>query len=168
MQSMTMMGDASPRRTLVLGLGNPILSDDAVGLAVARRLKAELDGDPWVEVDEDFNGGLRLMERLAGYDRAVIIDAILSGAAPGTVHLLSAGGMPTQRTVCAHDVSLPTALAMGRRGGLPLPETAEIHVIAIEAADVMTFGEELTPAVAAAVPLAVQAARQALQGDAHA
>jgi len=157
-----------PRRTLILGLGNPILSDDAVGLQVARCLKVELAGDPWVEVDEDFNGGLRLMERLAGYDRAVIVDAIVSGAAPGTVHLLSAGGMPTQRTVCAHDVSLPTALAMGRRGGLSLPETAEIHVIAIEAADVMTFGEELTPAVAAAVPLAVQAARQALQGDAHA
>jgi hydrogenase maturation protease len=165
---MTMSGGASPRRTLVLGLGNPILSDDAVGLEVARRLKAELAGVPGVEVDEDFNGGLRLMERLAGYDRAVIVDAIVSGAAPGTVHLLTAGDMPTQRTVCAHDVSLPTALALGRRSGLHLPETSEIHVIAVEAADVMTFSEELTPAVAAAVPLAVQAARQALQGDTQA
>jgi hydrogenase maturation protease len=155
-------------KTLVLGLGNPILGDDAVGLAVARQLKADLANVPGIEVDEDFNGGLRLMERLVGYDRAVIVDAIVSGAAPGTVHLLSTDDMPTQRTVCAHDVSLPAALALGRQAGLPLPQSGRIRIIAIEAADVTTFSEELTPAVAAAVPQAVQAAHTALLEDAPA
>ncbi len=56
-------------KTLVLGLGNPLLGDDAVGLRVAASLRGRLPPD--VELDEDYCGGLRLMERLAGYDRAV-------------------------------------------------------------------------------------------------
>jgi hydrogenase maturation protease len=159
------MNPDRPRKTLVLGLGNPILTDDGVGLVVAARLRADLAGAAGVEIDEEYNGGLRLMERLAGYDRAVIIDAIVSGAAPGTLHLLSVEDMPTQRTAGAHDVSLPTALELGRQAGLPLPDPSCIRIIAVEAADVTTFGESLTPEVAAAVPRAVRAVHAALATD---
>ena len=73
--------EAPPRRAkiLVLGLGNPLLGDDSVGLRVAQQVQAQLADRPEVEVAEDYWGGLRLMERLAGFERVIIVDAICSG-----------------------------------------------------------------------------------------
>lgn len=150
------------KRTLVLGLGNPILSDDSVGLRVAQELRRILPPQPGLVVDEDYWGGLRLMERLAGFDRAIIIDAIQSGAAPGTIHCLRPDELPTQHSASAHDVNLPTALAFGRQMGVHLPPDDQILLVAIEAEDVLTFGEECTTAVAAAIPRAVEMVREIL------
>ena len=72
-------------RTLVLGLGNPLLGDDAVGLKVAALVRERLDGAPGVDVLEEEAGGLRLMERMTGYDRAVLVDAAVTGGTPGTI-----------------------------------------------------------------------------------
>jgi hydrogenase maturation protease len=146
--------NASTARTLILGLGNPILRDDAVGLHVARQVRADLGSDPNLEVVEESVGGLRLMERMIGFDRAIVIDALRSGAAPGTVVTLDARTMRTQHSASSHDVNLPTALALGRRSGARLPADDQIVIIAVEVVDVETFGEELTEAVAAAVPRA--------------
>jgi len=151
-----------PTRTLVLGLGNPILRDDSVGLRVVRALKAELRGHDDIEVGEETHGGLRLMERLIGYDRAIIVDAIRSGAAPGTLHSLRPDSMPTQHSASAHDVGLTTALEVGRRAGARLPDDADIQLVAVEAQDTLNFGEDLTPEVEAALPAAVQAVLRAL------
>lgn len=141
--------------TLVLGLGNPIVSDDAVGIRVAGVLRERLAGHADIEVDEDYWGGLKLMERLIGYRRAVVIDAIQTGSVePGTIHRLRVDDMPTQRSASAHDVNLPTALEIGRRAGQALPGDEDIHLVGIEAADILNFGEQLTPAVEAAVPRA--------------
>jgi len=142
-------------KTLVLGLGNPLVIDDRVGLLVAAELKRLLADRPDTEVAEDYWGGLRLMERMIGYDRAVIIDAICTGAEPGTVHHLSPSAIPTQRSASAHDVNLPTALAFGRNTGAHLPRDEEILLIGIEAEDILTFAERCTPAVEAAVSRAV-------------
>ena len=144
-------------KTLVLGLGNPILHDDSIGLRVAQELRGQFDGDPDVEVTEDYWGGLRLMERMIGFDRAIIIDAILAGSEPGTIHLLSPDDIPTQRSASAHDVNLPTALEFGRRAGAQLPRASEITLIGIEAVDVQTFDESLTPELECALPHAVEA-----------
>lgn len=149
-------------KTLVLGLGNPLVTDDSVGLRVAAELKRRLAGRPDVEVDEDYWGGLRLMERMAGYDRAIVIDAILTGAPPGTIHHLTPGSIPTQRSASAHDVNLPTALALGRQAGLRLPGDEHILLVAVEAEDVVNFGEGCTAAVQAAIPRAVADVLQAL------
>ena len=142
-------------KTLVLGLGNPLVSDDSVGLRVAAELKPLLADRPEVDVSEDYWGGLRLMERMIGYDRAIVIDAILTGAGAGTIHRLVPGSIPTQRSASAHDMNLPTALAFGRQAGVALPDDENILLIGIEVEDVINFGEECTPTVQAAVPLAV-------------
>ncbi len=145
-----------PSRTLIVGLGNPILQDDAVGLRVAQALRHRLDGAEGIEVVEDYNGGLRLMERMVGYDRVVVVDAIVSGAAPGTLHSLRPDDRPTRRSASSHDVDLATALALGRQAGAPLPNDREVHLVGIEAVAVLDFGEVLTPDVEAAVPRAVE------------
>ena len=64
-------------RILVLGLGNDILGDEAVGLLAARRLRALLPES--VDVVESGGGGLDLLDVLEGYDRAILLDSILTG-----------------------------------------------------------------------------------------
>jgi len=149
-------------RTLVLGLGNPVLTDDSVGLRVVKRLRPALDGWPGLEIAEDYWGGLRLMERLVGFDRAVIVDASCGGGTPGTVRVLPVDTGRTRHAGSSHDTDLPTALELGRRAGAALPTAGNIRIVAIEAADVDTFGEECTPPVAASVPRAAEAVRSLL------
>lgn len=141
----------------MLGLGNPLLGDDSVGLRVVRCLRPRLAGWPGVEVDEDYCGGLRLMERLVGFDRVVLVDAMCSGAAPGTIQVLSVDALPSRHSASAHDVDLPTALALGRQAGAGLPGTENIRVVAVEAADVLTFSDQCTPPVQAGIEQAAQA-----------
>jgi hydrogenase maturation protease len=147
-------------RTLVLGLGNPLLGDDAVGLEVAARVRERLQGAPGVDVEEEAAGGLRLMERMTGYDRVVLVDAAVTGGAPGTVRLLTPDDLPTRRTAAAHGIDLVRALALGHELGSPMP--SEVRIVAIEAETVLEFRQGLTPAVAAAVEPAVAAVLEAL------
>ena len=142
-------------KTLAIGLGNPIVSDDGAGWRVVQRLKTVLADRDDVDVREDYRGGLRLMERMIGYERAIVVDAIRTGAEPGTIHHLAPDSVPTQRSASAHDVNLPTALAFGRRTGVHLPADRDIRLVGIEAVDVASISDRCTPSVEAAIPRAV-------------
>ncbi len=142
-------------KTLVLGLGNPLLGDDAVGLRVAQQLRERLAARTDVDVREEEAGGLRLMEAMTGYERAVVVDAAVTGGVPGTVRCVGPEELPTQRTAIAHGIDLPRALELGRRLGLPMPSS--VRVVAIEAESVLEFRSDMTPAVAAALEPAVEA-----------
>lgn len=144
-------------RTLVIGLGNPILTDDGVGVKVAYAVRDALASGRHsdVTVIEASAGGLRLMEMMVGYDRVVLIDALqLSDARPGTIRRMTLEELrtisPTQHSTCAHDTSLVTALDLGRQLGLPLPRELTIYGVGVE--NVTWFGEQPTPAVAEAIP----------------
>ncbi len=139
-------------KTLVLGLGNPILSDDGVGFRIARGLKGRLaDGE--VTVAEASLAGFDLLDLLIGYDRAIIIDAIQTDEGkPGSVYRLSLDEFDAaSHAPFCHSVNLTTAIQIGKQLGLNLP--SRIDIFAIEAADVSTFGEELTPEVKKAIPV---------------
>lgn len=143
-------------RAIVIGVGNPLLGDDGVGIHVARELAGRLEGHAGVTVTELYAGGLRLMEAMVGFDRALVVDAMVSGSCPpGTVRCFAPDELGATRNLrCAHDTSLPAALAMGKMLGLPLPE--EIRVWGVEAVSCEEFGEELTPPVAWTVPELVE------------
>ena len=150
-----------PSRSLVIGLGNPILGDDGVGWHVAEevgRLIAEASLP--IEVDSLAVGGLSLMERMVGYDRVVVVDAIRTGTKPiGAVTLIPLPDLPDPgagHLSSGHDATLQTALSAGRALGAELPDDASISIVAIEAEEVFDFEESLSPPVAAAVPRAVQ------------
>ena len=152
-------------KTLVLGLGNPILSDDGVGIWVAEMVRRALPPGTSVEVSEASVGGLALMERMVGYDRVILIDALqTTGGQPGTIRRLTltelASMNPTQHVASAHDTNLITALEMGQRMQLALPR--EVIIFGIEVEKVFDFGERPTPAVAAAVPRAAAAVLEEL------
>ena len=148
--------------TLIIGLGNPILGDDGVGWRVAETVAARLQeneaGRSSAEVDYLSLGGLSLMERLMGYRRAIIVDAIQTrGGTLGQVHAFPLEALPDPsggHTTAAHDTSLQTALAVGRQMGAQLPQ--QIVVVAVETRPTFDFSQELSPAVEAAVPEAAQ------------
>ncbi len=156
-------------KTLVIGLGNPLLGDDGVGWRVAeeveRRLPKSLQISGFsIEVDYSAGGGLSLMERLVGYDEAILIDAIDIGRGPiGSVYCYALDELPNQiagHTSSAHETNLQTALQMGRALGAALPD--RVSVIAIESPHVYDFTEELSPPVAAALPPAIDMVLQQL------
>lgn len=143
------------RRTIVIGLGNPILTDDAVGVRLARDLHRELGDPPGVQWQEECSvGGLNLLDVLVGFDRAVVLDSIRTrDAAPGAWHRFTAAALrETMNLRNVHDANFATALALGRRAGLRLPPDDEIHVFAVEILDNLTFGERLTDALEARYP----------------
>ena len=159
---------ANTERVLILGLGNPLLGDDGVGWQIAEAVRARVQ-DPDVEVDCLAGGGLSLMERLVGYDRAILIDAITSGQGPlGSVYSFPVEALPdlsAGHLNSPHDTSLQTALRLGRTMGVHLPD--HVMVVAVEAESVYDFKEELTPPVAAAVSRATQAVLNILQEPAE-
>lgn len=142
-------------KTLVIGLGNPILGDDGIGWRVAEAIEREI---PDLEVTCLSLGGLSLMERLVGYDRAIIIDSIQTREGKvGTVYTFPLEALPDYsagHTTAAHDTSLQTALKVGRAMGASLPD--DIFIVGVEAEHVYEFSDMLTPAVAQAVPAAVK------------
>lgn len=151
-------------KTLVVGLGNPILGDDGVGWRVADEVACQLS-ESLVEIDKLALGGLSLMERLVGYDRVIIVDAIQThGGRVGDVYWLDLRDLPDRsagHTTAVHDTSLQTALQLGRQMGASLPD--DVQIVGIEADRVYEFSEELTTAVATAVPQAVQVVLDLLQ-----
>jgi hydrogenase maturation protease len=143
-------------RTIVIGIGNPVLHDDSVGLKVAGLLREELRDSRHVAVTELHAGGIRLMEAMAGYDRAILVDAIQTeGGKPGSIYALEPADLARTRNIhSTHDGSLAVALELGRVAGIRLP--SEIRIWAVEAGDVESFSESLTEEVARAVPRVVE------------
>ena len=139
---------------LVLGLGNDILTDDAVGLAVARAVRERLAGHPAIEVVETTEMGLALLDAITGRAAVVLVDSIQTGAPPGTVQEIAADALPRVLSTAPHFLGIGETLALGRQLGLPMPGT--VRIFAIEVADALTLGTQLTPAVAAAVAPAAE------------
>jgi hydrogenase maturation protease len=141
----------SRMKTLILGLGNPILTDDAVGLRVARVIESRFS-HPEITVIEASLGGLNLLDLLAGFDKAIIIDAIQTkGGKAGQIYRLEPEAFDTsRRAVTSHDVDFTTALELGKKLGLALPQ--QIVIFAIEVENVISFSEECTPEVERAIP----------------
>jgi hydrogenase maturation protease len=145
-------------KTILIGLGNPILGDDGVGWQIAQRIQHRSDFPSEIDVDYLSLGGISLMESLVGYDRAILVDTIITGDYPiGTVSSFNIEQLPnfsTGHSFSAHDTSLQSALKIGKDLGLQLP--GEIIIVAVEAQRVYDFSEQLSPEVEAAIPKAVQ------------
>jgi len=142
-------------KTLVLGLGNELLSDDAVGLLVAGEVEKAI-GLPGVEVKTTQSAGFRLVELLVGYDKAIVVDAIISDRAPaGEVYWLELADLVRPlRAVANHNIHLADALELGRKLNQPMPQ--EVKVLAIEVEDNLTLRESVGDVAMAAVPKAVK------------
>lgn len=140
-------------RTVVLGLGNPVLSDDGVGLAVVAELRKLLMTAPipGADVLASTRAGFELIDLLRDYRRAILVDCLtLADPQPGRVRRLGLEDVAgSSRLVNAHELSVGVAFQLAERMGIPMP--SEVEILAVEAADTCTIFEGLTPAVDAAV-----------------
>lgn len=153
-------------RTLVLGMGNPILCDDAVGIRLARDLQLQAGERPEVDYIVDCSvGGLNLLDLITGYDRLVVFDSIRgSGGPPGSwCEMTGESFQETMNLNNVHDANFTTVLELGRLMGAHLPRPGKVHIFAVEIADNTTFSERMTPELEAAYgDLRPQIVRRAL------
>jgi len=143
-------------KTIVIGVGNPILQDDGVGIHVANQLRQHVN-HPDVTFDEALTGGMNLLDLILGYDKAILIDAInIKNAKNGEVKRLLLSDFPSVHSNNPHDVSLLEALKLAERlGEKRIPD--EIVIIGIVLKEIpYVFGDQLSSKIAAAVPQAVK------------
>jgi hydrogenase maturation protease len=143
-------------KTLVLGIGNPFLGDDGIGVHIAKELAREIE-DKNIDIEDAGTDGLNLLELIAGYDRLIVIDAIMTeeGEA-GEVYRLKPEDLAgtVQPTSSPHHANLASTVELGKKL-LPEQMPGEIVVIAVAVKEVTRVTEEMTPKVEGAVPVAV-------------
>jgi hydrogenase maturation protease len=142
-------------KTLVLGLGNPILSDDGVGIRVAHEVANQVRSSQ-ITVSETNVAGLGLLDSIVGYYKVVIIDAIQTekGQAGQIYRMGIEDFSPTKHFSSPHQINLATALELGKMLNLEMPR--EITVFGVEAKDITSFSEKCTPEVERAIPEATK------------
>lgn len=108
--------------TLVIGLGNPIMGDDGLGLAALERLEREWRLPPAVRLVDGGTWGMRLLPLIEQAEAVLLLDAIDAGRAPGSLIVLARDEVPRVlgHKLSSHQVDLAEVLAVGElRGTIP-------------------------------------------------
>jgi hydrogenase maturation protease len=139
---------------LVVGIGHPDRGDDALGPRVSERVRELLP--PEVEVASVTGDLFAMLERWHGKDMVLVVDAMRSGAAPGTVSRFDVGegaiGEQLESFASSHSVDLRQAVELARSlGRLP----RRLILYGVEAAG-FELGEGLSDPVARAVDTVVE------------
>ena len=131
-------------KTLILGLGNDILTDDGIGPRLVRDLAQMID-NTGVQFNTACCGGLEIMEFIKGYEKVVFIDAFRNQEGkPGDVYyFVPSDYRETSNLSSLHDINFLTALELGNSLNMNLP--VDLHIIAIKIIEDLEFSEEFTP-----------------------
>lgn len=145
--------------TLVVGLGNELLSDDGVGIKAARELREELQSQ--ADVIECSESGLALLDLLEGYKRVLLLDAIATGQhPPGTILEFCAKDLQRPFASSPHFMGIPELVQLANRLDIPFPE--EINILAMEAENLYELGVRFSKSVELALPKFLQRGREAV------
>jgi len=129
----------------VIACGNPLMGNDAAGLAVMSLLQEKY---PEIDVVDGGNGGLGLIPLMEGYDRIMIVDATSGMGEVGRIrvfHDVLNSGIPS---LSLHELGIPEVLALARALGI----APEVIIVGIEGGQMPGFSGEMDPAVRAAIP----------------
>ena len=139
--------------TLILGIGNPILTDDGVGIKIAQKLKEE---KAELAVTETSEAGIALLDLIVGYNKLIIIDSIKTERGkPGDLYKLELGDLkPSKDCSSSHGIGIATAFKLGQELEYSMPEFVSIYAVNIK--NNSTFGEECTEAVKERIPFIVK------------
>ena len=131
-------------KPLVLGLGNELLGDDAIGILAARELAKELSGE--ADIVESSLSGVALLDLFVGYEKAIIIDAVkMEGFSPGTIMEFDLSELRSVRSPSPHFTGLPELIALAAEMKLHFP--GEIKIFAVQADDPYTVGGAMSQPV---------------------
>ena len=149
-----------------MGIGNPILGDDGVGIWVARLIKEDIGKLKDVEVKELCRGGLTLMEEMLDYESVILVDAINTKKGKiGDVYILKPEDFKeTKHLSSPHDLDFTTALKFGDKF-VPEKMPKEITIYAIEIGTARYFAERLTPTIDAAGRKVARAIQEKLKRE---
>lgn len=134
-------------RILFLGLGNPILSDDGVGIKVVEEIAKKRE----VEFLTGNINCFQILDIIQGYDRVVIVDAVKKGGEPGTLYPIPLKELePSIHNTSLHTINLATAIKLGKKLSREMP--TEISIYGIEVKDTERFSERFTPEIEKRIP----------------
>jgi hydrogenase maturation protease len=139
----TRVHDATPRKVAIVGVGNLLLSDEGVGIHAARALR-EISISPRVKVFELGTRGLEILEAIEGFKKAIIIDAVKSGASPGSIRRWQLGEVldpSVPQMISLHEIDLLKTLRIGKATA-KLPD--EVIIIGVEP-KTLSPGLDLSP-----------------------
>lgn len=159
------MKNGSKRVVRVVGIGNPMAGDDAIGVMAARRLKTMVAHQ--AEVLEAPHAGLDLLDFFKDVEMVILIDAVQGARKPGTIHRLDASSQPIGRTCSAlssHGFGVGEALELARVLHLLPPR---LVLYGIEIAHVAP-GAMIASVVLDAVPELLNRIRREVAGVCHA
>lgn len=136
-------------KVLVLGMGNPILSDDGVGLLIAERLRERLPG---VDVAASAMIGVGLLDQIIGYDQIFVIDAMIApnGELGSLKKIFPAGTDGTLHLFSSHGVGFFELMELGKLLGYAMPAVGGIYGIGINSP--VAFGETLSRELSEKIP----------------
>ena len=157
------------RKLIILGVGNPVVSDDRVGLVIAEELQQNpLQAPTGVEIVVDIatQAGFEFTEKLAGFDGAIIVDSIkTSEYAVGTVREIGMDDLEsTSNLLTSHGIGFKSAVEFGRTVGLEMPNDESIRIFTVEIADNLTISENMHPDVIKAGEEVINCIRSILRG----
>lgn len=152
---------AAATRTLVMGVGNPLMGDEGVGPRVVEWLRSRFEFGGDVDVVDAGTMGFTILNLFEAVDRVLVIDAVDgSGHPPGTVLLLSPEDMaPNQVLHSLHDLRLTDVLDAARLVGMD----PEVTCIGVQVERIVQWQVELAPVVEASIEPAARAALDILQ-----
>lgn len=139
-------------QTLVLGLGNTLMGDDGIGVAVVERLQTT---NLAAEIRNGGTGGLSLLETLKEFKKTVVVDAVDMGKKPGTLSRFTSNqllGLPDNRNFSLHEMGLLEVLKVGQ--GLK-EEFKSVIIIGVQPKD-LNRGDNLSPEVEKQIPAIIE------------
>ncbi len=134
------------KNTLILGLGNDILTDDRIGPQIVRDLDSLVNSGN-LHFDIAASGGFEILENIRGFERVIIIDAILTpDGRPGDIFHIRPSELKCSSFLPSfHDINFITAIDLGK--SLYSDLTGDLHIIAIAVHEAMEFGEDFSAPV---------------------
>ncbi|MFH1327949.1 MAG: hydrogenase maturation protease [Candidatus Bathyarchaeota archaeon] len=152
-------------KNLLIGLGNPILGDDGIGIYVAQLVRKNLPKFQSIDIKEVSIGGLRIIDELLGYDRAILVDATTAESEEiGKICKLKPEEFnSTLHLSTSHDLNFTTALELGKKYA-PDKMPKEIVIYGIKVNEVSTFSDRLNPRVQKAGAKAAKIILKELKG----
>ena len=144
---------------VVIGIGQTLRGDDGAGLAAMQlwqQFYPDSAGRPDLRVEMAELPGIGLLTLLEGAKAAVLVDAVRSGAPPGTIYRLSEADLSgaLDSSASAHGWGVAETLILGRQL-TPQQMPVSIQLVGIEAGE-LGMGETLSPAIVAALPSAAE------------
>ncbi|HIH74213.1 MAG TPA: hydrogenase maturation protease [Methanosarcina sp.] len=146
----------------ILGCGSPLMGNDGIGIRIIEALKkTELEGLEGLDIADAGVCGLDLLNLLDGARKVIIVDAVLTGSRPGSVHRIKGRdlleGSEPHTLVSVHDLTITDVLRIGEQ----IQSLPEVIVIGIEIGEVATeISTDISPEVLRSVDEAVKLIRE--------